>query len=159
MSCQKQPTNKFAILHIQRKEVELQSIHNFYQTCKNSYIFWLYTCSQNQAGYKTWNNKVGTRSYQSRKEVGLQSTHNFTHTCKNSYMFRLYVRSHHQVGCETLNKKIHTTIQDLVPTIALYFYSFIFYRLRTIVAQWLRYCATNRKDAGSIPDGVTGIFH
>jgi hypothetical protein len=28
-----------------------------------------------------------------------------------------------------------------------------------MVAQWLRYCATNRKVAGSIPDSVTGIFH
>jgi hypothetical protein len=28
-----------------------------------------------------------------------------------------------------------------------------------MVAQWFRYCATNRKVAGSIPDGVTGIFH
>jgi hypothetical protein len=28
-----------------------------------------------------------------------------------------------------------------------------------LVAQWLRYCATNRKVAGSIPDGVIGIFH
>jgi hypothetical protein len=27
------------------------------------------------------------------------------------------------------------------------------------VAQWLRYCATNWKVAGSIPDGVFGIFH
>jgi hypothetical protein len=27
------------------------------------------------------------------------------------------------------------------------------------VAQWLRYCATNRKVAGLIPDGVMGIFH
>jgi len=27
------------------------------------------------------------------------------------------------------------------------------------VAQWLRYCATNRKVAGSIPAGVIGIFH
>jgi hypothetical protein len=27
------------------------------------------------------------------------------------------------------------------------------------VAQWLRHCATNRKVAGSIPIGVTGIFH
>jgi hypothetical protein len=27
------------------------------------------------------------------------------------------------------------------------------------VAQWLRQCDTNRKVAGSIPDGVTGIFH
>ena len=29
----------------------------------------------------------------------------------------------------------------------------------TAVAQWLRCCATNRKVAGSIPDGVIGILH
>jgi hypothetical protein len=28
-----------------------------------------------------------------------------------------------------------------------------------MVAQWLRYCATNRKEAGMIPDGDIGIFH
>ena len=28
----------------------------------------------------------------------------------------------------------------------------------TAAAQWLRCCATNRKVAGSIPDGVIGIF-
>jgi hypothetical protein len=28
-----------------------------------------------------------------------------------------------------------------------------------MVAQWLRYCTTNRKVAGSISDGVIGIFH
>ena len=28
----------------------------------------------------------------------------------------------------------------------------------TSVAQWLRCCATNRKVAGSIPDGVSGYF-
>jgi len=28
----------------------------------------------------------------------------------------------------------------------------------TAVAQWLRYCATNRKAAGSIPAGVSGFF-
>jgi hypothetical protein len=27
------------------------------------------------------------------------------------------------------------------------------------VVQWLRCCATNRKVAGSISDGVIGIFH
>jgi hypothetical protein len=27
------------------------------------------------------------------------------------------------------------------------------------VAQWFNHCATNRKIAGSIPDGVIGIFH
>ena len=29
---------------------------------------------------------------------------------------------------------------------------------RTVVAQWLRCCATNRKVAGSIPAGVSGLF-
>jgi len=29
----------------------------------------------------------------------------------------------------------------------------------TAVVHWLRYCATNQKVAGSIPDGVPGIFH
>ena len=29
----------------------------------------------------------------------------------------------------------------------------------TAVAQWLTYYATTRKAAGSIPDGVIGIFH
>jgi hypothetical protein len=29
----------------------------------------------------------------------------------------------------------------------------------TAVAQWLRYCATNQKVAGSIPDGVNFSFH
>jgi hypothetical protein len=28
-----------------------------------------------------------------------------------------------------------------------------------LVVQWLRHCATNQKVAGSIPDGVIGIFH
>jgi hypothetical protein len=32
-------------------------------------------------------------------------------------------------------------------------------RSGTTVAQWLMYCATNRKVPGSIPDGVIGIFH
>ena len=29
----------------------------------------------------------------------------------------------------------------------------------TAVAQWLRRCAINQKVAGSIPNGVKGIFH
>ena len=32
-------------------------------------------------------------------------------------------------------------------------------KVEIAVAQWLRCCATNRKVAGSIPDGVIGIFH
>jgi hypothetical protein len=33
-----------------------------------------------------------------------------------------------------------------------------YFRGPLMVAQWLRYCATNRKVAGLIPDGVIGIF-
>jgi len=29
----------------------------------------------------------------------------------------------------------------------------------TLWRSWLRHCATNQKVAGSIPDGVIGIFH
>ena len=29
----------------------------------------------------------------------------------------------------------------------------------TAVVQWLRCCSANRKVAGSIPNGVIGIFH
>ena len=35
----------------------------------------------------------------------------------------------------------------------------VYFRMGTAVAQWLRCCATNWKVAGSIPDGVIGIFH
>ena len=38
-------------------------------------------------------------------------------------------------------------------------YVTIFLQLGTAVAQWLKCCATNRKFAVSIPDGVFGIFH
>ena len=36
---------------------------------------------------------------------------------------------------------------------------FFLYMYCNAVAQWLRCCATNRKVAGSISDGVIGIFH
>jgi hypothetical protein len=34
----------------------------------------------------------------------------------------------------------------------------LFVVVGTAVAQWLRFCATNRKVAGSIPDGDNGFF-
>jgi hypothetical protein len=40
-----------------------------------------------------------------------------------------------------------------------YFHFFIWRLGGHAVAQWLRHCATNRKVTGTIPDGVTGIFH
>jgi hypothetical protein len=56
--------------------------------------------------------------------------------------------------CPTFNeyKIVNTTFQKL-------YLVFILRYVGTAVAQWLRYCATNRKVTGSIPDGVTGIYH
>ena len=45
-----------------------------------------------------------------------------------------------------------------VPDLPAFSYEYIWW-LGTAVAQWVRCCATNRKIAGSIPAGVTGIFH
>jgi hypothetical protein len=39
----------------------------------------------------------------------------------------------------------------------LLFYSYIFWTY-TLWRSWLRHCATSRKVAGSIPDGLTGIY-
>jgi hypothetical protein len=41
----------------------------------------------------------------------------------------------------------------------LFLFTLFIIRGPLMVAQWLRYYATNRKVAGSIPDGVIGIFH
>ena len=51
-----------------------------------------------------------------------------------------------------------------VSDLNIFFIYFLFIRPKgvkegTAVAEWLRCCATNRKVAGSIPDGVIGIFH
>jgi hypothetical protein len=40
-----------------------------------------------------------------------------------------------------------------------YYFNMFHFRAGTAVAQWLRCCATNWKVAGSIEDGVIGIFH
>jgi hypothetical protein len=52
-------------------------------------------------------------------------------------------------------RELTHSLQDIV----MLFLSTIINNLGTAVAQWLRCCATNRKIAGLIPDGVLGIFH
>ena len=49
---------------------------------------------------------------------------------------------------------------SVVPVASIFVVEYLRYPkdVGTAVAQWLRYCATNRKVAGSIPDGVIGIF-
>jgi len=45
------------------------------------------------------------------------------------------------------------------PHLSCLFVTIIFITADTRWRSWLRHCATSRKVAGSIPDGVTGIFH
>jgi hypothetical protein len=56
------------------------------------------------------------------------------------------------VSCSTFANRIHS-LDGFLTFLGLPAFT------GSAVAQWLRYCATNRKVAGSIPDGVTGIFH
>jgi len=52
--------------HQSRKEVGLQSIHNFTHTCKNSYMLRLYVHSHHHAGYETLNKKTIKIHYNTR---------------------------------------------------------------------------------------------
>ena len=55
---------------------------------------------------------------------------------------------------------MNLTVQlHLRPYILLEIMYFEYVTEGTAVAQWLRCCAINRKVAGSIPDGIIGIFH
>jgi hypothetical protein len=53
-----------------------------------------------------------------------------------------------------MNKQMHTCLTV--------YYAFLYLLLKHVLTgctQWLRHCAANWKVAGSIPDGVIGIFH
>jgi len=55
---------------------------------------------------------------------------------------------------------IHKKHKQKALCVAIYImYIYLLHGGGTAVAQWLRCCATNRKVAGSIPDGAIGIFH
>jgi len=57
-------------------------------------------------------------------------------------------------------RDLHTDIFTKTPLIPLTVYTILYeFKRGTAVAQWLRCYATNRKVAGSIPDGVIALFH
>ena len=61
----------------------------------------------------------------------------------------------------SLSNPFVASVRSATVRLTAFFFFLINLPLRrgTAVAQWLRCCATNRKVAGSIPDGVIGIFH
>ena len=74
------------------------------------------------------------------------------------------------VGMPSLPPPLITLFSPRLFTLNLLFYAFLQIYEKTITSSviyaclsirsdsWLRHCATSRKVAGSIPDGVTGIF-
>jgi hypothetical protein len=56
--------------------------------------------------------------------------------------------------CLVRNPKIHCCVLKSPP-----FFGIMSHTGGSRWRSWLRHCATSRKVAGSIPDGVTGIFH
>ena len=60
---------------------------------------------------------------------------------------------------ETLNQQLRAQLIIMHPNAHVSNLTYPLALLGTAVAQWLRWCATNRKVAGSIPAGVIGIFH
>jgi hypothetical protein len=73
----------------------------------------------------------------------LQNTH---HAC---------VKAHAVNGAPTVSQQYFSSY---IPPEAYKHFGMYHPEVGTAVAQWLRFCATNRKVAGSIPDGVTGFF-
>ena len=84
------------------------------------------------------------------------------------YSQNISAKGQNNFGSQIFNSEIHEwnsewivlmyNFQICVSTCIRIFWS-SYFTLGTAVAQWLRCCATNRKVAGSIPDGVIGIFH
>ena len=67
------------------------------------------------------------------------------------YLWRCYTIHHRKKGVYNFVTVTFYWLQT--------YFVFDFSPSSSAVAQWLRCCATNRKVAGSIPDGVIGIFH
>ena len=62
--------------------------------------------------------------------------------------------------CEECNEYLSYNSEIYFHVCIQFFISSLVSSMRgTAVAQWLEYCATNRKVAGSISAGVIGIFH
>jgi hypothetical protein len=58
-------------------------------------------------------------------------------------------------GCFTVNLMVDMVLRDGAPA----YFSPSVWKWGTRWCIWLGHCATSRKVAGSIPDGVIGIFH
>ena len=82
-------------------------------------------------------NKIYSQAYGSTNLI-CSKGHDFVTVYTNYALMGLREHTHTQTHTHTHN---HFTL------------------IGTAVALWLRCCATNRKVAGSIPDGVIGIFH
>jgi len=57
------------------------------------------------------------------------------------------------------NEEVLHGVKEEMCILYIYIYIYIYIGTRCWWRSWLRHRATSRKVAGSIPDGVIGIFH
>ena len=94
--------------------------------------------------------------------------HDFEVTVCPPYINKLSGRSSHPCNIQALITHfnvprvvmffLHVYLKMKQSSLFLITTSYIFSR-GTRLRSWLRHCVTSRKVAGSIPDGVNGIFH
>ena len=65
------------------------------------------------------------------------------------YKLVFYIYTHYYIADLTCLYNLSFCLSTLSPSHSVY----------VCMCAWLRCCATNREDAGSIPDGFIGIYH
>ena len=85
--------------------------------------------------------------------VVAQSSSEFREGLMNNPVHYTVSVKHHNLLIFKIDFRAHLTLKILSCLIQCNVY------VHLAVAQWLRCCATNRNVAGSITDGVIGIFH
>jgi hypothetical protein len=105
--------------------------------------------------YDEWQNRFCSLMWSVQfREIGCQEVHKWKKVWNNWPRELLSIHHNQQIQNISLIKYSRN-----MPCICVYIYIYIYIYATTAVAQWLRYCATSRKVAGLIPDGVIGIFH
>ena len=74
------------------------------------------------------------------------------------WSFSLFYSVFHDKNQDSASKHVMTACFHIFSKLLIINYLNILCCVETVVAQWLRCCATNRKVAGSIPAGVGGFF-
>ena len=101
---------------------------------------------------KVWEDRLNLRRPTVRPERWV-----LVDSCFNLLLF--YRSQYRHIYCCKFLSYVTISPFVMIRSVPMLYYVCFSFIWGTAVAQWLRCCATNRKVAGSIPDGVIGIFH